>query len=457
MNILIVGNGFDLSHYLPTKYDHFMVAMDAIENWDTAKGNMGFDDIFGSLYEKEDYFFGYTKAMYKTDEIKISKEQITNLKKQLEKNVWYKYFAEHKKNNIDTWIDFENKINEGLLLVRDIILEYRNLYEVDSYRVNLIGISPVQKNTHRSVMKLIKEKLEMLLTLNIVEKTGTKISPMHMVWPDQVKSDYECYKINKLFLKIDSINDQLKYETIEQLKVEEIFKYLSKNLESLTKLFCEYLKIIQSLNSFESFIQLDEYGINYQTKVCSFNYTKTFEKNYQSVLKVDYLHGDFEKQNIVIGVSDIDNDLREFKSYQFVKYYQKILKETDYLFLKSNQDLDKILSRSHISSYEDDEEDNEINIFMWGHSLDVSDKNYIEEIFDLFSDYKINFKAEMRLTIFYYDDFAKYSILANLFNILGQRCVEDRIKDGSLKFEENPNIVQLNNIQPVELPKIAEA
>ena len=31
MNILIVGNGFDLSHYLPTKYDHFMVAMEAIE------------------------------------------------------------------------------------------------------------------------------------------------------------------------------------------------------------------------------------------------------------------------------------------------------------------------------------------------------------------------------------------------------------------------------------------
>ena len=71
MNILIVGNGFDLSHYLPTKYDHFMVAMDAIEKWDIANGEMSFDDLFGSLYEKEDYFFGYTKAMYKTDEIKI--------------------------------------------------------------------------------------------------------------------------------------------------------------------------------------------------------------------------------------------------------------------------------------------------------------------------------------------------------------------------------------------------
>ncbi|KCY48337.1 bacteriophage abortive infection AbiH family protein, partial [Acinetobacter baumannii 1288284] len=56
MNILIVGNGFDLSHYLPTKYDHFMVAMEAIENWDLSVGEMSFDDLFGSLYEKENYF-----------------------------------------------------------------------------------------------------------------------------------------------------------------------------------------------------------------------------------------------------------------------------------------------------------------------------------------------------------------------------------------------------------------
>ncbi|OTL73720.1 hypothetical protein B9X64_13045 [Acinetobacter pittii] len=46
MNILIVGNGFDLSHYLPTKYDHFMVAMEAIENWDlSANSNMRCDSF----------------------------------------------------------------------------------------------------------------------------------------------------------------------------------------------------------------------------------------------------------------------------------------------------------------------------------------------------------------------------------------------------------------------------
>ena len=35
MNILIVGNGFDLSHYLPTKYDHFMDVMSEIEGKNT--------------------------------------------------------------------------------------------------------------------------------------------------------------------------------------------------------------------------------------------------------------------------------------------------------------------------------------------------------------------------------------------------------------------------------------
>ena len=57
MNLLIVGTVCHLSHYLQTKYDHFMVAMEAIENWDVSKGEMNFDDLFSALYEKEDYFF----------------------------------------------------------------------------------------------------------------------------------------------------------------------------------------------------------------------------------------------------------------------------------------------------------------------------------------------------------------------------------------------------------------
>ncbi len=48
MNILIVGNGFDLSHYLPTKYDHFMDVMGAIEDKNTGVNRTGFvgDSVF---------------------------------------------------------------------------------------------------------------------------------------------------------------------------------------------------------------------------------------------------------------------------------------------------------------------------------------------------------------------------------------------------------------------------
>jgi len=113
MNILIVGNGFDLSHYLPTKYDHFMVAMQAIDEWDVENGEMGCDDLFGSLYEKEGWFFDYTKTIYKTGEIKISVEKIEELKNQLKENVWYQYFLDHVKE-VKTWIDFELKIEDAL-------------------------------------------------------------------------------------------------------------------------------------------------------------------------------------------------------------------------------------------------------------------------------------------------------------------------------------------------------
>ena len=48
MNILIVGNGFDLSHYLPTKYDHFMLVMKAIEKKDL---NKPINDVLYSPFE----------------------------------------------------------------------------------------------------------------------------------------------------------------------------------------------------------------------------------------------------------------------------------------------------------------------------------------------------------------------------------------------------------------------
>ena len=110
-----MGNGFDLAHYLPTAYEHFMSAMKVIEN---SKGNesLGFDELFkGYLTESslkdEDNPFPKTKELYLTDDLKLTAETVQKMKKKLETNGWYQHFSNHL-SNVETWIDFENEIEE---------------------------------------------------------------------------------------------------------------------------------------------------------------------------------------------------------------------------------------------------------------------------------------------------------------------------------------------------------
>ena len=88
-----------------------------------------------------------------------------------------------------------------------------------------------------------------------------------------------------------------------------------------------------------------------------------------------------------------------------------------------------------------------------GHSLDVSDRDYIVDLFSL----NDGMDRNVRVTIYYFDKNAKFMLLNNLLAILEKDKVEQWMKNKWLKFEPNPNIVELNNIDPVELPKIAKA
>lgn len=123
------------------------------------------------------------------------------------------------------------------------------------------------------------------------------------------------------------------------------------------------------------------------------------------------------------------------------KYHQKLLKNTDYLFLLENDDI-KFMIDTNLSGVRS------VNISIWGHSLADSDENYVEEIF------KLNNKDNLEciVTIYYYkNDVSK--LLNNLLGILKKEKVEKWMKKGWLKFEENPDIAKLNGIEPVELPK----
>ena len=159
MNILIVGNGFDLSHYLPTKYDHFMDVMGAIEVKDTGglpknlaeksidewlnllektfekredlasqPHDMAFDELFSKTRDSK--FIEKTKEYYLTESVEVSAKDVLKIQYQLELNCWYQYFKNHVEE-IKTWIDFEQKIEDVLVVVARCIVDLESMDHQD--------------------------------------------------------------------------------------------------------------------------------------------------------------------------------------------------------------------------------------------------------------------------------------------------------------------------------------
>ena len=450
MNILIVGNGFDLSHYLPTKYDHFMVAMKAIEDWEESQAEMGFDDLFSSLYEKEAYFLGYTKAMYKTDEIKISVEKVKELKKQLEENVWYQYFLDHVRE-VKTWIDFEQKIEEVLVAIACFIAD------ID------------KANTHAEVRNYLnfnsKEQWK-------IKEKNFNILSFFGLWADEeyvsmatigasVKS--KITNLNSIFCHRTDIKNGFNPEFFLELAHSQLDKFI--------KIFNLYLELVIDKLVPICNVKIEAKEWILPDKIYSFNYTNTYQKFYAQSEDTDFLHGHFGKdQNIVLGVSELqDESLKKLKAYGFTKYHQKLFKDTDYLFLDEYKNKVKEnlvqLDKHRTYSYDNLQSETrylekiyklgrlDLDFFIWGHSLDVSDRDYIVDLFSL----NDGMDRNVRVTIYYFDKNAKFMLINNLIAILEKDKVEQWMKNKWLKFEPNPNIVELNNIEPVELPKIAKA
>ena len=73
--ILISGNGFDLFHQLPTKYNHFISIMETIENFQPVE-DIGFENLFGKTF-KEKYKHDYDSI---TDKYNVEKIKFNNSK-----------------------------------------------------------------------------------------------------------------------------------------------------------------------------------------------------------------------------------------------------------------------------------------------------------------------------------------------------------------------------------------
>ena len=484
--IFVLGNGFDLAHYLPTAYVHFMDAMMVVESWEEDQ-ELGFDDLFqkyiaGECSDRDKGFFRNTKELYKIDDLRLSIDTVKNLQTKLKNNGWFQHFKHHL-TDVDTWIDFENEIE-------NILTSFSLIFDIE-FSGSTVSDSIVGSYTNYSPDVDIRKVLdsdEQVFDWQLFKKFGVKVNYFlsllnnfnvikriygcaeyelesqrgrQSIYKNQVskrlnKLEYDSFDVfeNK---RIDEVTTRTtikkSFENIVEIKYlnrlstiytsfneNEVFNKALKDLEVFSDIFTTYISlVVNQLEPVEPFCAFGNLGQEIEA-LYTFNYSNTFEKLYPSSFNkeynhVQYIHGSAERKNIVLGISDLDEyQLKKYKIYGFVKTFQKLINNTDYKFL-DNTDIKVVRSipreagqvRAH---YE---------VVIWGHSLDASDAEYIREIFSLNNESLLN---RVNIRIWYHG--SPHTQLANLMHIMGKDIIQEWMKKGWLVFEAAPDIYAEN-------------
>jgi hypothetical protein len=458
MNILVLGNGFDLAHYLPTSYANIMTVFSQIRSH--AGDSASFSDLFSTLKNEG------MLAVYDTDNIcfDLKTFKVTGLLD----NPWLDYFDAHM--SIETWIDFENEIERALeaviqldnalknaLLSKSELTNYLYCNEIDASNANGVFLNTV----HQQTLRLLR-----IASITSTLRINTDFSKPHSLKPSEPFTPTSEQLIPSTVSRIEKTFciQNNSSEFINGFDSSRVLSYLSTELIRFIELFDLYFSQILS-----QFYQHKKSEINFSLtalfldkqiryfnrenesesivfeRVLSFNYTPTFEEFYSDLIKVDqrnkgvveHVHGNASNttnpiQSIVLGVNDITDNLKKHKAFSFTKYYQKLFNKTDCHFLSSWIEQ---IDAKHIRFSES------IQIYVWGHSLDLSDEIYIKQIFEFLD------KTDGQLTVFHHNKITSGNLLSNLLKIMGQTIIESFMLKDKLLFQssENTPIVINNN------------
>lgn len=363
MKTLVLGNGFDIDHELPTKYKDFLCFVEVIKEIQILeeKGD-------SSSYILDTELKKYVYNLLYLDDKKKTKFEVLSL---LESNVWIDYFLNVKGEFGENWIDFEAEISH-------VVQELENVkdYVIDEMR------------------------------------KGVKVTDV----PDFMKKRLDKLSPNAVGIYKDG-NEREMYDFIS--KWVNDLKRMIHLLEIYLDDYVQKIKI--------ACFSPDIYELN-PDRVISFNYTNTYEKIYsykRNGIKYNYIHGKSSSDssvdtcNMVLGIDEyLDNDRRNQKTefIQFKKYFQRIHKKTDCEYVYW---FDKEL-RTEKS------EKNREEVFIFGHSLDITDGDVLSTIINCPNTY---------VTIFYHDDVDYGKQITNLVSLLGQDIMLSKV------YGKNPSII----------------
>lgn len=272
-NILVIGNGFDLAHRLPTRYTDFLdfanyitYAMHRKLPWDVE----GLDKLYklSSAYGTGDPCLS-TRVVEQYNDFFYGKNDAKSeaFWSQFCDNILLNYFRRHRLDN--KWIDFENELESCIKLIGEYL-------EADENNLNAVS-DPIYFRLYD--LMIGKEAFD-----------------------SEINKDY-CFLLSPL---------------CELIKLLDF--YLGQHVSKMRPSY------------YPSFLYEQEF-----THVLSFNYTDTYrlmQKELQLPIlddeHIQFIHGhittDTEAQNMVLGISSADPE--NLKTLAFKKYFQRIQKKT---------------------------------------------------------------------------------------------------------------------------------
>ena len=329
--------------------------------WLFAAMFISFFCLFESLFSVKAFADG-TQVKY--DKTKIESSAIQRLISLGKTNMWFSYLLRSFNKDVG-WIDFEKEIAVAVKSFEELLCEQG---------IKILPKTRLSSATTRYLAYMFKFYLD------------PSYENKYSSGPWQVSRDYS------IEYPLGSSNRIINTEKIIETLADALTE-LSDGLKLYLQCFVD--SVVSKLKT-DNEIELCKACLHTNYAI-TFNYTNTYETLY-SQGQTFHLHGNVNDR-IVLGINPDSADDIETVDTTFIafkKYYQRTMYETDSQYLQ------------WLNDRYDHQED--LNLLIMGHSLDITDRDILYELIELASDIKI----------LYYDEKSKAQYVANLVRIFGR-------------------------------------
>ena len=356
--LILIGNGFDLAHGLPTSYKDFLNHF-----WKNIHLNLQKEE-YKSLLFLDDNYLKILNFKKETKDFKDFEENLIT-------------FQNEHSNELQGYLNFQLKLRQNL----NIVFKFKNhFFQIINSKNSIENWVDIENEYYLQLKKITK--------LTFGNNNENELKRHRKLQILRLNQEFEVVKnLLKSYLieKVNEVYDFSKIENTKELnKISKIFEANNffQNHLNFQNNFLNYSKEFSYQKDRDEILKASEdlrtnptrKNITFKTLFLDFNYTSTvtfYQRRLNEQLadySINKIHGDLnnpifgfgdEKDNFYNEIEDIDDNeyLKNFKSFQY----------------SNNQNYDNLLSYIDSGKYQ---------IYILGHSCGLSDRLLLNTIFE---------------------------------------------------------------------------